>query len=349
MIQADDNSFKEIVQDSGKYTFVDFYADWCRHCAKLAPVLENVAGLFDEDSGVQLVKVNGDKDGKRLSRKYVLQGYPTMLMFHGDDDPVEYDGGRDETLIGNFIQQMAKVRVPGANGEAEGSISKLIQVSDDNIQADVLDSAAKSVVLFTSSRCKSCNRIRADFENLANWYHSDRDIVQFVEINLDSNCRKIKEQFSIWAAPVVLLFDPKHVDEEGLKSPQLYSGRFDIGSLNSYVNKVTGIPRNKDGSLEDDAGVLPHLRDHVRALSTLDDKVNAGMLLLSEINAITAGESPVYTRMLPYYRHLTDQVMNGNFALFPQELSRLEAILEDSDTLQEGAELMANVLREFLW
>lgn len=35
-------NFAEVVMDNGKDTLVEFYAPWCGHCKKLAPVLEEV-------------------------------------------------------------------------------------------------------------------------------------------------------------------------------------------------------------------------------------------------------------------------------------------------------------------
>lgn len=344
MVLANDKTFKEVVHDSNKYTFVEFYADWCRHCGKLSPVLDTVASMFDNEPNVQIVKVNGDKDGRKMSKKYVLQGYPTMLFFHGDNDPVEYNGGRDEISISNFIQQMSNIRL-GDKSEQEGDeISKLMRISDENIEAQVLHSPSKTLALFTSSHCKSCTRVRVDFENLATWYARDKQVIQFAEIDLDINSDKIQEQFSITSAPAILLFDPEYVNEDGLKAPQLYSGRFDVSSINNYINGVTGISRTNEGKLTNEAGILTQLREKVKSLNSLDDKVAAGMSILSDIRTLTAQVGPVDTRMLPYYRHLTIQAMNGNYDQFQAEFKRLETIADSN----EGIKLMLNVLQEFL-
>lgn len=343
MVLANDKTFKDVVHGSNKYTFVEFYADWCRHCGKLSPVLDTVASMFGNEPQVQIVKVNGDKDGRKMSKKYVLQGYPTMMFFHGDNDPVEYNGGRDEISISNFIQQMSNIRLGGESEQAD-TISKLKRISDDTIEDQVLRSSSKTLVLFTSSHCKSCTRIRADFETLASWYARDKQVIQFAEIDLDKNSDKIQEQFSITSAPVILLFDPKNVNEEGLKAPQLYSGRFDVSAFNNYINGVTGIPRTNEGALTSEAGVLPELREKVRTLVSQNDKVAIGMSILSDIRAMTAELGSVDTRMLPYYQHLTIQAMNGNYDQFEAEFQRLESNVDSN----EGIQLMLNVLKEFL-
>jgi thiol-disulfide isomerase/thioredoxin len=36
---------------------LEFYAPWCGHCRKLAPILEEVAVLFQDDEGVLIAKM----------------------------------------------------------------------------------------------------------------------------------------------------------------------------------------------------------------------------------------------------------------------------------------------------
>jgi hypothetical protein len=36
------------------------------------------------------VKVNEDKDGCKMSNKYVLEGYPIVMIYYGDNDPIEW-------------------------------------------------------------------------------------------------------------------------------------------------------------------------------------------------------------------------------------------------------------------
>lgn len=57
---------------------VDFYADWCGPCRRLAPVLEALAGEYE--SQAVFVRVNVDQAGP-LARRYGVSGIPDVRIF----------------------------------------------------------------------------------------------------------------------------------------------------------------------------------------------------------------------------------------------------------------------------
>lgn len=72
--------FVQEVLNSDKPVVVDFYAPWCGPCKMLAPVLDRLAGQYNEN--VKFVKVNVD-EAPTLAVTYNISGVPTIMIFNG--------------------------------------------------------------------------------------------------------------------------------------------------------------------------------------------------------------------------------------------------------------------------
>jgi thioredoxin 1 len=67
---------------------VDFYADWCNPCRRLAPLLDKLAA---ENPHILFVKINFD-GARSLSDKFKVRGIPTLILFK-DGVKVEQTAG----------------------------------------------------------------------------------------------------------------------------------------------------------------------------------------------------------------------------------------------------------------
>ncbi|MFT4250211.1 MAG: thioredoxin [Candidatus Woesearchaeota archaeon] len=77
-------SFESSVLGADNAVIVDFYADWCGPCKRLAPVFEE---LSQEVSDVGFFKVDVD-DQSELAGQFAVQSIPTLIIFKGGQ-PVE--------------------------------------------------------------------------------------------------------------------------------------------------------------------------------------------------------------------------------------------------------------------
>jgi thioredoxin 1 len=88
---------------------VDFWADWCSPCIALAPALERV---IDEFAGrVHLAKVEVD-DNMRLAGHYRLRGFPTVILFHREEELGRFSGSRGVHWVRGWIEEHGGERLP---------------------------------------------------------------------------------------------------------------------------------------------------------------------------------------------------------------------------------------------
>lgn len=71
-------TFDETVNGAGKPVVVDFWAEWCGPCKKIAPILEEIAGERDD---VTIAKINVD-DNPDIAMKFNVMSIPTMIVFN---------------------------------------------------------------------------------------------------------------------------------------------------------------------------------------------------------------------------------------------------------------------------
>ena len=81
---ADETNFDELVLKSDVPVLVDFYADWCGPCRRIAPVLEELA---QETSDARIVKVNVDH-APELATRYGISSIPSLKVF-GDGKVID--------------------------------------------------------------------------------------------------------------------------------------------------------------------------------------------------------------------------------------------------------------------
>lgn len=75
-----DEDFPGVLQEFS-HILIEFYAPWCGHCKKLAPIYKEVADeLKAQGSVVRLAKVDSTENSKS-SGTYGVRGYPTLIFF----------------------------------------------------------------------------------------------------------------------------------------------------------------------------------------------------------------------------------------------------------------------------
>lgn len=68
------------------------FAPWCGHCKALAPEYEEAATTLKE-KGIALAKIDCTEEAD-LCKEQGVEGYPTLKVFRGLENPASYPGPR---------------------------------------------------------------------------------------------------------------------------------------------------------------------------------------------------------------------------------------------------------------
>jgi thioredoxin 1 len=88
-VHVTDAAFEAEVLRSPILTIVDFWAEWCMPCKRIAPILEELAAEYA--GKLKLTKLDVDSN-PQTPDKYGITGIPTLLVFR--------NGKLEDTIVG---------------------------------------------------------------------------------------------------------------------------------------------------------------------------------------------------------------------------------------------------------
>ncbi len=102
-------NFDQLVLDTTKDVFVEFYAPWCGHCKNLAPIYDEVGAALAGIPSVIVAKM--DATANDIDAKYGVSSFPTLKYFPANQKatPLDYNGERKKDSIINFIKHNAAI------------------------------------------------------------------------------------------------------------------------------------------------------------------------------------------------------------------------------------------------
>lgn len=83
----------EFIYKGKTAAIVDFYADWCGPCRKVAPIMEQLANEYDGQLTIYKVNVDQAKD---LSSAFQVRSIPTVLFIPKEGKPMMQVGALSE-------------------------------------------------------------------------------------------------------------------------------------------------------------------------------------------------------------------------------------------------------------
>ena len=100
------NNFEELISKGDKDVLIEFYAPWCGHCKKLAPIFDEL-GKKLEKADVLIAKIDAtanDYDQKMFK----VEGFPTIFFVpKNTHEPINFEGARTLEGMLEFIKEKA--------------------------------------------------------------------------------------------------------------------------------------------------------------------------------------------------------------------------------------------------
>ena len=109
--------WEEIVKDPTKDVFVKYYAPWCGHCKKLAPIWEELGEAYKDNANVVIAKFDATANE---AEGVEVRGYPTLIFYPKDNKSgVNFDGDRTLEPLKKWLQENSPVLKAGGAAHDE--------------------------------------------------------------------------------------------------------------------------------------------------------------------------------------------------------------------------------------
>ena len=100
IVHTSDATFDKDVLKSDKPVLLDFWAEWCGPCKMIAPILDEIAGEYQDR--VKIAKLNIDEN-PQTPHKYGIRGIPTLILFKNGTLEAQKVGAVSKSQLSAFL------------------------------------------------------------------------------------------------------------------------------------------------------------------------------------------------------------------------------------------------------
>lgn len=102
IVDAGDDDFAVVAEQSPVPALIDFWAAWCGPCRMVSPVLDKLAR--ERAGKIKLVKVDVDR-APRLSSRFDIQAIPTLMIITGGKVVATQTGAAPAEALRSWLDQ----------------------------------------------------------------------------------------------------------------------------------------------------------------------------------------------------------------------------------------------------
>ncbi len=102
-VNLTEDNFESEVLKSDQPVLVDFWADWCAPCHRIAPMIEELAREFDGTATI--AKLNVDEEPE-LARRYAIRSIPSLLFFRSGEAVDRIAGVQPKRVLSEKLAEL---------------------------------------------------------------------------------------------------------------------------------------------------------------------------------------------------------------------------------------------------
>ncbi len=94
-------NYDEVI-NSAKTVLVEFYADWCPHCQRMMPIVEQVKELLEGKANVYQFEIDRNRE---LADENGVQSIPTFIVYKDGKEMWRQSGEMEANMLLAKVEQ----------------------------------------------------------------------------------------------------------------------------------------------------------------------------------------------------------------------------------------------------